>query len=60
MIAVREHVRAEATGEERDVESIELTSEHFERALEEVSADVTREFVAGEFGDVPEGAGGEA
>ncbi len=36
-IAVREHVRAEAAGEERDVDEIELTADHFERALEAVS-----------------------
>ncbi|GAB3665131.1 CDC48 family AAA ATPase [Halopiger thermotolerans] len=38
-IAVREHVEAEAAGEDRDVEAIELTANHFERALESVTPD---------------------
>ncbi len=45
-IAVREHVHAEAAGEERDVEAIELTAEHFEQAIEEVSPDATESFEA--------------
>ncbi|QLK25561.1 CDC48 family AAA ATPase [Natrinema zhouii] len=59
-IAVREHVRAEATGEERDVDAIELTADHFERALEEVSPESAAEFEsgprAGDFNEVLEGA----
>jgi transitional endoplasmic reticulum ATPase len=37
-VAVREHVHATAAGEDSDVESIELTADHFEQALEEVDA----------------------
>ncbi|WP_339104425.1 CDC48 family AAA ATPase [Haloterrigena salinisoli] len=63
-IAVREHVRAEAEGEDRDVEAMELTAEHFERALEEISPDGTDEFEsgpsAGEFDEVLEGSESEA
>ena len=56
-IAVSEHVHA---GEESDAESIELTAEHFEEAIEEVSPEGASEFEAEEmaFGDIPEG--GEA
>ncbi|NUC73039.1 CDC48 family AAA ATPase [Haloterrigena sp. SYSU A558-1] len=46
-IAVREHVRAEAEGEDRDVEAIVLTAEHFERALEEISPESAAEFEGG-------------
>ncbi|WP_246999861.1 hypothetical protein [Halosolutus gelatinilyticus] len=62
MTAVREHVRAGAAGEQRDVESIELTAAHFEAALEEISPDAAAEFDAetGDFDDVLEKAGGEA
>jgi transitional endoplasmic reticulum ATPase len=37
-IAVRDHVEATHAGDERDVESITLTMEHFERALDDVEA----------------------
>ncbi|WP_265111186.1 CDC48 family AAA ATPase [Halosolutus halophilus] len=59
-IAVREHVHAEAAGEKGDVEAIELTADHFERAIEEVSPEAGEAFEAGGFGDVLEGAEGEA
>ncbi|TYL35914.1 AAA family ATPase [Natronococcus pandeyae] len=63
-IAVREHVEAEAAGEESDVEAIELTADHFERALEEVSPESAAEFDAGPgaggLDDVLEGAEGDA
>ncbi len=36
-IAVREHVHAAAAGEDRDADEIELTADHFERALEDIS-----------------------
>ncbi|WP_436347667.1 CDC48 family AAA ATPase [Natronorubrum sp. FCH18a] len=63
-IAVRDHVRAEAVGEERDVDEIELTADHFERALEAVSSESAGEFEsgpdAGAFGDAPEEGESEA
>lgn len=36
-IAVRDHAQAEAADEERDVDEIVLTAEHFNQALEEVT-----------------------
>lgn len=46
-------------GEDRDVETIELTAEHFERSLEEVSPERASEFETGsgadEFDGVLEG-----
>ncbi|SFC05130.1 transitional endoplasmic reticulum ATPase [Halobiforma haloterrestris] len=62
-IAVRDHVRAEAEGEDRDVDEIELTGDHFERALEDVSPESAAEFEtgpsAGEFDEFLEGAEAE-
>ncbi|MGB9966219.1 CDC48 family AAA ATPase [Halobacterium sp. CBA1126] len=46
-IAVREYVRATASGESANVDEIELTMNHFDQALEEVDSNVgsgTREF----------------
>ena len=46
-IAVREYVRATASGEAASVDEIELTMNHFEQALEEVDSSAgseTREF----------------
>lgn len=57
-------IEAEAAGETSDVDAIELTADHFERALEEVSPVAAAEFEAGSgagsFDDVLEGAEGEA
>ncbi len=46
-IAVREHVEREAAGEDSDVEAIELTADHFERALEEISPDAVADLESG-------------
>jgi transitional endoplasmic reticulum ATPase len=46
-IAVREHVEREAAGEDADVEAIELTADHFERALEEISPDAVADLESG-------------
>ncbi len=43
-IAVREYVDATTAGEDRDVDEIELTAEHFERAIENVQPSGTNEF----------------
>ncbi|MFD1564116.1 CDC48 family AAA ATPase [Haloarchaeobius amylolyticus] len=61
-IAVRDHVRAEATGEDRDVGAIELTADHFEQALEAVSPgeDDTFGAEAVRFADVLEDVEGES
>lgn len=46
-IAVREHVREATDGESRDVEALELTADHFERALDEVEPQGSGEFDVG-------------
>ncbi|AGB36902.1 CDC48 family AAA ATPase [Natronococcus occultus] len=54
-IAVREHVERETTGEDSDVEAIELTADHFERALEEIAPDAVADLESGlETGGVDE------
>ncbi|WP_049924110.1 CDC48 family AAA ATPase [Halopiger djelfimassiliensis] len=63
-IAVRDHVQAEAAGEERDVDEIVLTAGHFEQARQEVSPESTAAFEtgpeAGGFDEVLEDAETEA
>ncbi|QLG47336.1 CDC48 family AAA ATPase [Natrinema halophilum] len=61
-IAVREHVRAKAAGEETDVAAIELTADHFDRSLDVVSPESDDEFAlkGDEFADALEGLEGEA